>query len=199
MRFKPPPAHDSAIGWRVEFRPMDIQLTDFENCCLIVLMGLIVNCLNHFNLNSIIPITLADENMRRAHKRDAIINEKFWFNASFIQDENCTFSYLEKTDFLSSAPSEDKKKPPKYEEFYIYEILNGKEDSDFKGLMPVIRAFMKKQKYSIENRLEIEHCLSFLLARAKGDVPTGAKFLRDYIQQSPFYMQNSKLSPCLID
>ena len=67
MRFKPPPSQNSSIGWRVEFRTMDIQLTDFENTCLIVALGLIVNVINHFDVNFIIPITLADENMKRAH------------------------------------------------------------------------------------------------------------------------------------
>lgn len=56
MRFKPPPSHDSNIGWRVEFRTMDIQLTDFENSCLLVLLGLVVNVINHFNLDFVIPI-----------------------------------------------------------------------------------------------------------------------------------------------
>ena len=40
MRFKPPPPH-SKIGWRVEFRPCELQVTDFENaaiCCFIVLL-----------------------------------------------------------------------------------------------------------------------------------------------------------------
>ena len=39
---------------------MDIQLTDFENTCLIVTLGLIVNVINHFNMDFIIPITMAD-------------------------------------------------------------------------------------------------------------------------------------------
>jgi len=63
---------------------MDIQLTDFENCCLIVLLGMIVNVVNHFDVNPIIPITLSDENMKRAHKRDGILNEKFWFNTNMV-------------------------------------------------------------------------------------------------------------------
>ena len=84
MRFKPPPAHKSSVGWRVEFRTMDIQLTDFENSCLIVLLGMVVNIINHFNIDFIIPISMADENMERAHKRDAILNQKFWFNKRFI-------------------------------------------------------------------------------------------------------------------
>ena len=56
MRFKPPPSHDSKVGWRVEFRTMDIQLTDFENTSLIVVLGMLVNIINHFNLDFIIPI-----------------------------------------------------------------------------------------------------------------------------------------------
>ena len=61
-------------------------MTDFENTCLIVLLGLIVNVINHFDVDFIIPITLADENMRRAHYRDAILNQKFWFNISCLKD-----------------------------------------------------------------------------------------------------------------
>lgn len=86
MRFKPPPSHDSNIGWRVEFRPMDIQLTDFENTCLIVMMGLLTNVINHFDVDFILPISLCDENMRRAHQRDAILNQKFWFKTNYIRN-----------------------------------------------------------------------------------------------------------------
>jgi hypothetical protein len=39
-----------------------------------VALGLIVNVINHYDVNFIIPITLADENMKRAHYRDAILN-----------------------------------------------------------------------------------------------------------------------------
>lgn len=38
MRFKPPPSNDSKIGWRVEFRTPDIQMTDFENSALTMLV-----------------------------------------------------------------------------------------------------------------------------------------------------------------
>ena len=52
---------------------MDIQLTDFENTCLIVTLGLLVNVINHFDVDFIMPVTKVDENMLRAHKRDAIL------------------------------------------------------------------------------------------------------------------------------
>lgn len=53
---------------------MDIQLTDFENTCLIVMLGLITNVINHFDVDFILPISYADANMERAHYRDALLN-----------------------------------------------------------------------------------------------------------------------------
>jgi glutamate--cysteine ligase catalytic subunit len=67
---------------------MDIQITDFENSCLIVLMGMITNIINHFDVDFIIPITLSDENMKRAHYRDALLNEKFWFNVNCVSNKD---------------------------------------------------------------------------------------------------------------
>src|ERR1700759_3884562 len=78
LRFKPPPGPDSDIGWRVEFRTMDNQLTDFESSSLIVLLGMVVNIINNFNVDFIMPITKIDENMERAHTIDGVFKEKFW-------------------------------------------------------------------------------------------------------------------------
>jgi len=72
LRFKPPPSLTSPIGWRVEFRTFDIQLTDFENAALIVLLGMIVNISNHFDVDFIMPISKIDENMDRAHLVDSV-------------------------------------------------------------------------------------------------------------------------------
>jgi glutamate--cysteine ligase catalytic subunit len=52
---------------------MDIQMTDFENAAFIVLLGMINNVINHFDLDFIMPISKIDENMERAHYRDAIL------------------------------------------------------------------------------------------------------------------------------
>ena len=81
---------------------MDIQLTDFENTCLIVALGLIVNVINHFDVNFIIPITLADENMKRAHYRDGILKEKFWFNTASIKNF-IPLKDIEKYNYLKSS------------------------------------------------------------------------------------------------
>jgi len=80
MRFKPPPANSvHEIGWRVEFRSMEIQMTDFENAAFAVFIVLITRAILSFDLNFYIPIPRATENMETAHRRDAVLNDKFYF------------------------------------------------------------------------------------------------------------------------
>ena len=66
MRWKPPPA-DSNIGWRVELRTMEVQLTDFENAAFTVFCVLVLRVLLSFDLNIYVPMSKVHENMDRAH------------------------------------------------------------------------------------------------------------------------------------
>ena len=56
LRFKPPPPN-SPIGWRVEFRSMEVQLTDFENAAFAVFIVLMSRAILSFNLNFYVPIS----------------------------------------------------------------------------------------------------------------------------------------------
>ena len=105
MRFKPPPSKDSKIGWRVEFRSMDIQLTDFENAAMTILLGLIVNVINNYDVDFIMPISMIDTNMDRAHKRDGLLTEKFWFKTNNVR-ENYRKNILSETNFTRSHHDE---------------------------------------------------------------------------------------------
>lgn len=78
MRFKPPPP-DADIGWRVEFRSMEIQMTDFENAAFSIFIVLITRAILSFDLNFYIPIPRTTENMETAHTRDGVMKSKFWF------------------------------------------------------------------------------------------------------------------------
>jgi hypothetical protein len=73
LRFKSPPSVDTDIGWRVEFRPMDIQLTDFENAALTVFVGMMANIINTFSLDFILPISYVDINMLNCQDLDAVL------------------------------------------------------------------------------------------------------------------------------
>ena len=78
LRFKPPPPK-SPIGWRVEFRPMEIQFTEFENAAYSIFIVLVTRVMLSYNLNLTVPISLVEENMKRAEKRDAVKQQKFHF------------------------------------------------------------------------------------------------------------------------
>ena len=86
---------------------------------------------------------------------------------------------LEESDYLMS--SEGSGQEPRYEQLYIHEILMGKPERGFKGIFPLIRAFMDLKEYKQAHKDQIEQILDFLLARAKGEVPTGARFIREFV------------------
>lgn len=87
LRFKPPALYENLSeeqlaqkpGWRVEFRPMEIQLTDFENAAYSVFISLISKAILKFNPDFYMTIARIDENMETAHRVDAATDQKFWF------------------------------------------------------------------------------------------------------------------------
>eukprot|EP01022_Parablepharisma_sp_SALTPOND_P000259 TRINITY_DN1010_c0_g1_i3.p1 TRINITY_DN1010_c0_g1~~TRINITY_DN1010_c0_g1_i3.p1 ORF type:complete len:447 (-),score=37.23 TRINITY_DN1010_c0_g1_i3:47-1387(-) len=186
IRFKPPPAHDSTIGWRVEFRPMDIQLTDYENGALSALVSLLVKLLSSYNVNFIIPISMGDENMERAHKRDAVLNQKFFFRKNIVQNDYKETA-LGKTGFLQNStklPAEREE----VEEMTVAEILGGKPEVGHKGIFPLLEELISEDKAAtIEEKAKVRGYLEFLLGRAKGLYKTGAKYIRGFVRSHPDY------------
>ncbi|GMI08521.1 hypothetical protein TrLO_g15971 [Triparma laevis f. longispina] len=83
VRWKPPPPRDGPnsphIGWRTEFRSMEMQLTDFENSAFTVFIVLATRAILAFDLNLYLPLSRVDANMQRAHSRDAARTGKFFF------------------------------------------------------------------------------------------------------------------------
>jgi glutamate--cysteine ligase catalytic subunit len=83
VRWKPPPPrnnpNDPHIGWRTEFRSMEMQMTDFENAAFTVFIVLLTRTILTFDLNLYIPISRVDTNMQRAHSRNASAKGKFFF------------------------------------------------------------------------------------------------------------------------
>jgi glutamate--cysteine ligase catalytic subunit len=50
--------------------------------------GMIVNVANNFDVNFMMPISLIDENMERAHKRDGLVFQKFWWKVSNLSSSD---------------------------------------------------------------------------------------------------------------
>ena len=62
MRLKPA-EYNSENGWRVEFRPCESQLTDFENAAIACFITLFTRTMLTYDLNFLIPISKVSENV----------------------------------------------------------------------------------------------------------------------------------------
>lgn len=83
VRLKIPPNNE--IGWRVEFRTMEIQLMADENAAYSLLIHFFVRALHRsMKLNFYMPMSVVQENFERAHKVDAVRKEKFLFRTNII-------------------------------------------------------------------------------------------------------------------
>ena len=93
---------------------MDAQLTDFENATLSVFFGMLANMISSFDLDFILPMTLVDENMKRACSKDAVTRSTFWWKVPKEEFAKLTrLNDMEESNFLKSntstfgRPSED--------------------------------------------------------------------------------------------
>ncbi|KAI1598689.1 glutamate-cysteine ligase [Pyrenophora tritici-repentis] len=197
MRFKPPPA-GSDMGWRVEFRPMEIQITDFENAAFSIFIVLLTRAILSFNLNFYIPITLVSENMETAHIRDAVSTQKFWFRKD-------PFSTHKSSGTGTSTPAETFSRPTtptgpiedEYTQMTINEVINGQTTSDgdgFPGLIPLVESYLNSMNVDVETRCDLATYLDLIRKRANGTYWTAAKWIRHFVQSHPEYKKDSVVS-----
>jgi glutamate--cysteine ligase catalytic subunit len=177
VRFKPPPP-GSDIGWRVEFRPIEVQLTDFENAAFSVFSVLLTRIIMAFNLDIYLPISKVDDNMRRAHCRNAVLDQRFHFRHAISGSSS------------SSSSNDDDEQ---YEQYSVDEIINGKEGA-FVGLVPLARAYLSTLSMAAEHRQQIEAYLDLISKRASGKYLTAAAWIRNFVATHPDYKHDSIVS-----
>lgn len=197
MRFKPPPPGND-IGWRVEFRPMEIQMTDFENAAFAIFIVLITRAILSFDLNFYIPIPRVTENMERAHTRDAVKNEKFYF-----RKDPFSGTQHQANGVNNHSSSKLKTEPGPVEEEYtqmsINDIMNGQQASvtfedaqaGFPGLIPLVESYLDSINVDVETRCELARYLDLIRKRASGKLWTGARWIRHFVRNHPEYKFDS--------
>jgi glutamate--cysteine ligase catalytic subunit len=187
VRFKPPPSMDSTIGWRVEFRSMDIQLTDFENAAYSIFIVLLSRMVLSLNLNFQIPMSKVHENYTKASLKDAVLNQKFWFKLNIVPMNCKNFKFSE----LRSGNCKDK-----LEELTVKEIICG--TGEYLGLLGYIDKYLLEVVgCSAERYTQISRYLNFIRKRANGELPTGASYLRKLIRSHPDYAKDSLITPSI--
>jgi len=176
VRFKPPP-FNSEIGWRVEFRTMEIQLTEFENAAFVNFVTLLNRAILHFKLNMYIKLSQVDINMQRAHARNAYLAERFFFKHPKMPNDPPTYA-------------------AKIEELTIAEIFLGKDDRP--GLVAIVRTYLDDIGLKGPGRHCVERYLTFMEKRATGEYPTTAQWMREFVMKHPDYKNDSKLTPKIV-
>lgn len=177
VRFKPPP-FNSNIGWRVEFRTMEIQLTEFENAAFVIFITLLNRAIIYFKLNLYTYISQTHINMERAQLRDAILKKKFWFKLPKI------------------GATENSKYEPKIEELKISEIICGTKNHP--GLAKIVSLYLDKIGCKGQTRECINSYIKFVKGRATCQLKTNAAYLRNFVQNHPLYDQDSILHSTIV-
>lgn len=179
MRFKPPPPN-SPIGWRVEFRPCEVQITEFENAAIVCFVVLLTRVILSYQLNFIIPISKVDENMAKAQKRDALRQELFWFR----KDITTCVSPPVATSCCQTNDSDA------YGPMTVDQIINGK-DGEFPGLIPLINSYLSSMDVDADTHCTIQQYLKLIQRRASGDLQTTATWMRQFVSSHPEYKFDS--------
>ena len=69
-------------------------MTDFENAAFATFIVLLSRAILHFDLNFYVPIKKFDENMEKAHVRDAVLHEKFRFRKDLLSSPHLARSMI---------------------------------------------------------------------------------------------------------
>lgn len=169
IKLKPPV--NSELGWRIEFRPCELNITDFENAAIVCFMVLLNRIIIAYNLNFLVPISKIDLNMQTAHKFNACQEESFWFRRDIF-----------------TKPTDDQNEPidNEYVLLTIDEIMNG-SGSHFYGIIPLMKKYLESMDIDDDTRNTIKRYLGLIEQRAAGKLMTTAQWIRKEIIKHPHY------------
>lgn len=205
MRFKPPPPDKDDVGWRVEFRSMEIQMTDFENAAFSIFIVLVTRAILSFDLNFYIPIQRTTENMETAHARNAVLDRKFYFRKDPFprrvpKPQQQSSHGSEFSSGASSAVNTPPPSPPlgpvelEYDLMTLSDIVNGSADGSFPGLIPLVESYLDSVNVDVETRCSLAIYLDLIRKRADGTLWTGARWMREFVASHPGYKHDSVVS-----
>jgi glutamate--cysteine ligase catalytic subunit len=130
-------------GWRVEFRPLEVQLSDFENAAYAIAVVLISRCIIAMGYNFYMPMSYVEENMRRAQLKDAYLTQKFWIRKESLNIPSVSSDQI-KPNNIFVIPT---KNEIEMIELSLNEIMNGQQNKEcsnpFRGIIPVIIEYVQ--------------------------------------------------------
>mmetsp|Transcript_9920 Transcript_9920/g.36987 ORF Transcript_9920/g.36987 Transcript_9920/m.36987 type:complete len:708 (-) Transcript_9920:70-2193(-) len=209
VRFKPPPKQDSAeIGWRVEFRVMELQLTDYGNASFSIFITLLIHAILKYNLKFYMPISKIDVNMCIAHRRDAVLDDEFYFvedpfRKDEVEDIHSVYRRMSADEIFNGTKEAMQQTPRKRNQSQVTYNCDGSvkqiesheelskrvQEMPFIGLTNIVRKYVVEhgQSLSKEHRAKLEEHITFVSKRASGELQTPAHYIRNFVRSHPKY------------
>ncbi|KCV69229.1 hypothetical protein H696_04646 [Fonticula alba] len=189
---------EGPLGWRVEFRSLEVQFTEFENAAFAVFTALLARLIvegvrcpttgttRHVDFR--MPITLVDENLERAHRRGAVLTEKFHFRRDSIVDGDDGGSQAATSEDVRASPEDVAAARDLLEEQSAGRIVA-------ETIIPLIRQYLDAAGgLAPEQRATLDRYLDLVAGRASGRYQTNAAWIRDFVRAHPAYKQDSHVS-----
>ncbi|RVD93013.1 gamma-glutamylcysteine synthetase [Tubulinosema ratisbonensis] len=168
-------------GWKIEFRPMEIQLTAYEMAAFTNFTILLIKSIIHFKLNIYIPISYIEKNFKNSNKFtrkpsdyfSKLTNDpvKFYYRRN-IYDNQTPYIALDTLDV----------------------IFNGNDK--FSGYIKYVRKYVKEIYGESKN---LEDQLNFVSKKFKGEYLSNSDYLRRLVLTHPDYKNDSFISDSVID
>lgn len=182
VRLKLPAGEDPQLnGWKVEFRPMEIQPTSFENAAFTIFAVLLSQATIHFNANLYIPMSLVEENFVQAGKFARSVAEA---RSETLPPDSVEFNY--RANIFEAGPA-------KVCRGTIAEIFNGK--GDYCGLVGLARRYVD-QKFPGG---ALAKYIDFIADKASGKYISVSEYLRRFVLKHPQYRSNSVVEGQVLD
>ncbi|BCR97535.1 glutamate--cysteine ligase [Aspergillus luchuensis] len=189
------PLTDDGPGWRVEFRPMEVQLTDFDNAAFAIFMYLLSRAITELHLNFYVPIDQLGDSMERAQKRNAALEERFWFRRTgWSSAEQCERPQRQRRGCVNCCSKSIAHASPSCALLTADEIINGEDPkvpSSFPGLVNIVRAYLQYSNTPVMDQKKIMPYLDVISKRASGELPTPAQWMRSFVAGHEEYQRDS--------
>lgn len=173
-------------GWRVEFRPLEVQMTDFENAAFAIIVVLLTRSILAMGYNFYLPISYVEENMKRAYLKDAVMTQKFYFRRQAFEDISTSSGSIEDKILVPSMNENE----IDIIELSLNDIFNGNKEMKVLGILPAIRNYLDSLNTSDELIDSLFKYFNLISQRASGNLPTAAKWMRSFVKSHHSYQYN---------
>lgn len=181
-------------GWRVEFRPMEVQLRDSDNAAFSIFMYLVSRAIVTYHLCFYIPLDLVSQSMHHAQKRNAVVDGLIWFRRQGWASQSFTCFACDDQGGCVQC-----KHPPAFDkmEFGLLsldQIINGEPAGGFPGLVNIVLSFLRRQNIGENQLSRLSTYLDIVRQRANGSIQTPARWMRSFVSAHPKYQGDGRIS-----